>query len=262
MTVLPDPSPWFMEHFGEHSQRVMLSLANAGRGAHERSLDAKAGSQLTTNEAYGSLWVTLPEEVVTHLAFLPGREVIRPSGSRYDLVTYQGTLIFPAKCGRGSSGADRIMLGQSEFRSRVFCLEETPALSKQEQLDFDSDFGLDGDVGRAIKDGSFGSATRVCLVAYDVTARGGLQHVYVGNATLDSSGLVTWKYREELPLLLLDGEGAAVAALDVLSASWFDDAPLPEADLMLRGPGELPGFEADDGTMVVTGTDCEADDRQ
>lgn len=259
MADLPDPSPWFAEHFGEHSQRVMLALANAGRAAHERSLDAKAGSQLSTNEAYGAFWVILPEEVVTHLAFLPGREVVRPPGSRYDLVVFEGVLVFPAKCGRGSSGADRIKLGQSQFRSRVFSLQEDSALSKQEQLDFD--FGLEGDLNTAIKDGSFGSATRVCFVAYDASARGGLQHVYVGDATLDSSGLVTWQYREELPLLPLDGEGTSLTALDELSATRFDDAPLPENDLTLRGPGELPSFEADDETTTDTGTDGEADGR-
>lgn len=90
------------------SQSVMLALAKAGRAAHERSLDAKTGSQLASNEAYGSFWVILPEEVSAHLAFLPGREVIRPTGSRYDLVVFDGTLIFPAKCGRGSSGADQL----------------------------------------------------------------------------------------------------------------------------------------------------------
>lgn len=258
MNELPDPSPWFTEHFGEHSQRATLALANAGRAAHERSLDAKAGSQLATNEAYGSFWVSLPEEVAAHLDFLPECEVIRPTGSRYDLIVFDGTLVFPAKCGRGSSGADRIKLGQSGFRRRVFSLEGDPVHSRQEQLDFD--FGLDSDLDAAIRNGSFGSATRVALVAYDASARGGLQHVYVGDATLDASGLVTWRYREELPLLLLAGEGAALAGLGELSAR-FDDAPLPENDLTLRDPRELSNVESDDASVAKTGTEDEADGR-
>lgn len=57
MSDLPAPSQWFINHFGDHSAQVMLALANAGRAAHERSLDAKVGSKLTTDEAYGSFWV-------------------------------------------------------------------------------------------------------------------------------------------------------------------------------------------------------------
>lgn len=244
MTELPEPSPWFTDHFGEHSQQVMLALANAGRAAHERSLDAKAGSRLATNEAYGSFWVSLPEEVVAHLAFLPGREAIRPAGSRYDLVVFEGTLVFPAKCGRGSTGADRIRLGQSGFRRRVLSLEGECARSVQEQLDFQ--VGLEGYLDVAIKDGTFGSAARVALIAYDVSPSGGLQHVYVGDATLDSAGLVTWRYREELPLLLLDGEGPALAEVGVFSAVRFNDAPLPDTELTLRRSSESPSIVEDD----------------
>lgn len=258
MNELPEPSPWFTDHFGEHSQSVMLALAKAGRAAHERSLDAKAGSQLTSNEAYGSFWVILPEEVAAHLVFLPGREVVRPTDSRYDLVVFAGTLVFPAKCGRGSSGADRIKLGHSDFRRRVLSLEDGAGRSMQEQLEFD--FGLEGDLDAAVKDGSFGSATRVSLVAYDVSARGGLQHVYVGEANLDSSGLVTWHYREELPLLLLDGEGVALVGLGEPSVTRFDDAPLPKNDLTLRVPGELPSTDVDTGTPAETGTEGMTDD--
>lgn len=258
MNELPEPSPWFINHFGEHSQSAMLALTRAGRAAHERSLDAKTGSQLTSNEAYGSFWVILPEEVSAHLAFLPGREVVRPTGSRYDLVVFNGTLVFPAKCGRGSSGADRIRLGRSEFRRRVFSLEDEVSKNMKGQLEFD--FDLEGDLDAAVKDGSFGSATRVSLVAYDVSARGGLQHIYVGEANLEASGLVTWHYREKLPLHLLDGEGPALAGLSEPSVARFDDAPLPESELTLRNPSELPSTNIDTGAVAKTGTEGATDD--
>lgn len=259
MNELPEPSRWFTDHFGEHSQNVILALAKAGRTAHECALDAKAGSQLTSNEAYGAFWVILPEEVAAHLAFLPGREVIRPTGSRYDLVVFDGTLVFPAKCGRGSSGADRIKLGHSDFRRRVFSLESGTDSGVQEHLEFD--YCLAGDLNAAVKDGSFASATQVALVAYDVSARGGLQHVYAGEATLDSSGLVTWHYREELQLHLLDGEGVALTGLNE-AAGRFDDAPLPDSDLTLRAPGEPSTQDADAETAASTGTEGAVDDLQ
>lgn len=253
MNELPEPSTWFASRFGEHSQRVMLGLANAGRAAHERSLDAKAGSQLTSNEAYGSFWVILPEEVAAHLAFLPERQVIRPAGSRYSLVVCAGTLVFPAKCGRGSSGANRIKLGRSDFRRRVLSLEHGSGDGVQEQLEFD--FHSKGDLNAAVKEGSFGSVSRVVLVAYDVSARGGLLHVYVGEATLDSSGLVTWNHQEELPLRLLDGEGVTLVGLGQAGVGRFDDAPIPENHLTLRASGELKTAQSDTETAAGTGTE-------
>jgi hypothetical protein len=98
------------------------------------------------------------------------------------------------------------------------------------------------------------------LVAYDVSARGGLQHVYVGEATLESSGLVTWHYREELPLHLLDGEGVALVGLGEPSSARFDDAPLPESDLTLLKPGELPSANVEAEGVPDTGTGGASDD--
>lgn len=255
MTDMPEASPWFTKHFGEHSQQVMLALADAGRAAHERSLEAKVGSQLDTNDAYGSFWVSLPEEVARHLDFLPGREVIRPKGSRYDLVVYEGTLVFPAKCGRGSSGADRIKLGHSEFRRKVFSLDGHSMRGSESQLHFDIDF--EDIIETALKDGSFGSATRVALVAFDCSAQGGLQHVYVGEAVLENSGLVTWTYREELHLARLNGEGIDIVGLEDLPGR-FDEAPLQESELTLRVAGDSGDRSASDS---ATGTEGEADVR-
>lgn len=242
MSDVPEPSQWFVDRFGDHSQMVMLGLANAGRAAHERSLDAKIGSQLATDEAYGSFWVSLPQEVVNFLDFLPGREVVRPSGSRYDLVVFDGTLVFPAKCGRGSSGSGRIKLGQSAFRNRALSLENGASRKLEDQLDLLLEF--DSDLETVVNDGSFGSAHRVALVAYDASSQSGLQHVYIGDATLGPTGRVIWDYLEELPLDLLDGPGAALAALGEPPSARFDDAPLPEDVLILRRPSE--GIENED----------------
>lgn len=242
MSDWPEPSQWFNDRFGEHSLEVMLGLANAGRAAHERSQDAKGGSRLETDEAYGSFWVILPQEVANHLSFLSGREVIRPSKSRYDLVVFEGTLVFPAKCGRGSSGPERIKLAPSAFRNRVLNLDGAAQSKPPDQLDLG--YELEENLETAIKDGTFGSAERVALVVYDASARSGLQSVWAGEATLDASGRVNWHYVEELPLHLLDGPGVALAALSESGLARFDDAPLPENVLSLRRRGEPAGDES------------------
>ena len=260
MNVLPEPSQWFVDHFGDHSQRVMLALASAGRLAHERSLDAKAGSQLTTNEAYGSFWVSLPEEVVAQLEFLPDVKWSVPLAA---VTTFPSCstarLSFLPSAGEGHPapiesdwGSRSSAVGCSPWRARL------PSPSRSNSISISS---FEGDLGSAIGDGSFGSATRVSLVAYDCSAQGGLQHVYVGEATLDSSGLVTWHHREELPLVLLNGEGAALAGLGDHRATRFDDAPLPESTLTLRGPGESEDVATDHQGTADTRTGGEPDGR-
>ena len=132
-------------------------------------------------------------------------------------------------------------MGPSALRNRALALEGIPARSAEDQLDFGLE--LDGDLDTAIRDGSFGSAVRSILVAYDTSAQGGLQNVHVGDATLDSTGLVNWHYSEKLPLHLLDGPGAALAGLGGTLTTHFDDAPLPINELTLRRSSELQETE-------------------
>jgi hypothetical protein len=120
MTGLPEPSAWFSDRFGEHSQGVMLALAKAGRAAHERSLDAKTGSQLASNEAYGSFWVILPEEVAAHLGIPAGREVIRPTAADTTWWSSMALLSFLP-----SADVDRRVLTESNWAARISVAESS-----------------------------------------------------------------------------------------------------------------------------------------
>ena len=84
--------------------------------------------------------------------------------------------------------------------------------------------------------------------------------MYVGDATLESSGLVKWHYREELPLRLLDGEGTALVSLGETGAGRFDAAPLPESDLTLRASGESRNADTEVEVSASTGTEGAPDD--
>ena len=258
MLDLPQPSRWFHEHFGDYSQRMMFALAASGEAAHVRAMDAKAGSRLPTDDAYGaSFWLALPQEMVERLDFLPDREVIRPRQSRYELVVFERVLVFPVKCVPDSTHADHLKLRSSGFRRRVFSLEGQAGKRVEEQLDFgdvDPDFAEP-----AVALGSFGSAKKVVLVAYECSARGGLQHVYVGEATLDKDGTVNWIHREELPLDLIDGERTTLRRVDDGPTRRFDEAPIPETDLRIMEDGEVSDDRGDE--RPLTGTEGDADDR-
>lgn len=211
MTLSLTPSEWFTNHFGDHSLAVMKALVAAGHAAHDRSLEAKTGSKLKTNDAYGAtFWISLPQELITHLAFLPGVEILHPHRSRYDLIVFNNTVVFPVKMGADSTGPDNIKLRPSAMRHRLFRLESRD--SAMQPLDFaEFDFGQDSDTLPTAAD--FGSASSLALVAFDCTARGGLQHIYVGDAVMLEDGAVVWKYKEELPLAALAEETATVTLI-------------------------------------------------
>ncbi len=234
MPDFPQPTEWFSSRFGDHSIEVMKALVAAGRAAHERSRDAKDGSKLKSNDAYGSsFWLCLPEELVNTLSFLPAAEILRPKRSRYDLLVFNGAVMFPAKCANDSGGPDKLKLRTSRLRTQLFSLESRFV---HEVLDFgDFDFDAAKDTPPLVPD--FGSATALVLIAYDCSARGGLQSIYIGEAKLLEDGTVNWLYREELPLRTLT-EGPSALTLVDSAAPRFDNAPIPEAALELRLPGE------------------------
>ncbi|MET3509398.1 hypothetical protein [Plantibacter flavus] len=230
------PSEWFNGHFGEHSLSVMKGLVAAGRSAHERSLEAKAGSGLRTNDAYGaSFWLALPEEIVAELAFLPGAEIVRPSRGRYELIIFENALVFPSRIGGDSAAPDTIKLRPSKVRHEMFSLEDRVNLD--ETLDFEGlDYEEEAQGPRYVAD--FGSATSLIFIAYDCSARGGLQHVYIGDATLQDDGTVFWLYREELPLVALADDVTTLTLVDETIAPRFDDSIPPMPALELRRAGE------------------------
>lgn len=239
----PEPSEWFVSHFGEHSIAVMAALVAAGAQAQERSLEAKIGSQLRTNDAYGSFWLSLREEVVAHLAFLPGLETVRPTRGRYSLPVFDHVAIFSAKCPAGTAGPDRIKLRKSRVVANIFGIEKR--ITAQTPLDFSS--LEDDEEAEALPPvpASLGGATKLIFVAYDCTAQGGMQHIYIGEAALPEDGSVQWIYREELPLNAFSGVPAPLALVNDEPARRFDDAPLPVNVLELL-------TDADDAPTIAT----------
>ena len=229
-------SPWFEDHFGDHSIAVMKALVAAGHAAHARSVEAKAGSQLRTNDAYGaSFWLVLPEEIVTHFSFLPGVEILRPRRGRYELIIFENAMLFPSRIGGDSAAPDNIKLRTSKVRHEMFSLESRTSLD--EPLDFGAlDYEDDMDGPRYVAD--FGSATSLIFAAYDCGARAGMQHVYVGEATLQEDGTVIWLYREELPLRALAEDATTLTLVTDEPTPRFDDSTPPTTTLEIRKPGE------------------------
>jgi hypothetical protein len=226
--------------FGEFAEEAIRVLIDAGHTTHVRSAEAKDASRLTSNEVYGaSFWLNLPRQVSGRLEpVLPNVVRIRPASSRYSLLVWNGTVIFPVKVmDRTAKRADSMRVRVSDLRRQLFALNppaepdytlfdlingsnESDAQHRAEAIADDSRVAL----------GS--SADSMMIVAYVCTADGGLQAVHVGSGTLDSDGYIRWTERQSLSLLD-DLDLASKPRL--VAGEAFDDAPALQPALGLVG---------------------------
>ena len=226
----------FMErHFGEHAERVAAALVEAGSEAHSRSLDAKIGSRLKSNHAYGStFWLALPEEVLVRLLrVLHDAVPYPPQGSPYELVVWNGIAILPVKVMEAGKRDSRMRARISDLRSRLtrVNLPKTPEPTLFDDLD---GFALDEfedearQVSEAARTAIGDIAKKVVVAAFRCTPKSGLQTVRVGIATLDSDGHIDFSDSEQLSLV--QPSSPAGKPVPVVGDS-FDAAPRPRPAL-------------------------------
>lgn len=220
----------FMErHFGEDSQAVSAALVAAGGEAHTRSLDAKIGSRLKSNHAYGStFWLALPQEVVARLLpILDGAVPFPPRAAPYELLVWNGIAILPVKVMETSKRDNRMRARISDLRSR---LTKVNVLAAPHPTLFDDldEFTLDEfeeearKVAEAARSALGNMATKMVVAAYQCNPKGGLRVVRVGIATLDADGHINFSDSEQLSLIEPSDTGAKPT---VVAGEAFDAAP-------------------------------------
>jgi hypothetical protein len=240
----------FMErHFGDDAQAVSAVLVAAGGEAHTRSLDAKIGSRLKSNHAYGStFWLALPQEVVARLLpILDGAVPFPPRGAPYELLVWNGIAILPVKVMEASKRDKRMRARISDLRFR---LTKVNVLAAPHPTLFDhlDDFTLDEEARRVAEAArsAFGNmATKMVVAAYQCNPKSGLRVVRVGIATLDADGHINFSDSEQLSLIKPSDTGAKPT---VVAGETFDAAPRPK-----------PLLEVVEEEATATGDDEQAD---
>lgn len=221
----------FMErHFGEHADAVAAALVAAGNEAHTRSLDAKTGSRLTTNHAYGStFWLALPHEVVARLLPILGAAApFPPAGAPYELLVWQDIAILPVKTMETGKRGGRMRARISDLRARLTKVNVAPA---PEPSLFDDDFSLDEREEEAIKAAEAARAaigniaSKMVVAAFACSPKSGLRIVRVGIATLDAEGHINFTDSEQLSLI--EPQNPESKPMPVVGES-FDAAPKPK----------------------------------
>lgn len=228
----------FMERqFGDLASDVSAALVAAGMEAHTRSLDAKVGSRLKTNHAYGgTFWLALPEEVVERLLpILEDAAPYPPRDSQYDLLLWKGVAILPVKVIEGASRDGLMRARTSDLRSRLTSVN-MPGDPEPTLLDGLDGFGT-GDfecdalalVERARK--ALGDVAQTIVVAaYACNSKSGLQVVEVGVATLDAEGFILFSDSQRLSVIQ---PPATTAKPTLVAGDNFADAPRPKPILGL-----------------------------
>jgi len=246
-------STTFMErHFGEDSQAVSAALLAAGSEAHTRSLDAKIGSRLKSNHAYGStFWLALPQEVVARLLpVLDGAVPFPPRGAPYELLVWNGIAILPVKVMETGKRDTRMRARISDLRSR---LTKVNLLAAPHPTLFDDqdEFTLDEfeeearRVAEAARAAIGNIATSMVVAAYQCNPKSGLRVVRVGIATLGAEGHINFSDSETLSLI--EPSDTRVKPTAVVGET-FDAAPRPK-----------PFLEVVEEETTASGDDEQAD---
>jgi hypothetical protein len=247
VTAEPTNATYLDRHFGELAADAAHVFIDAGRATHDRSAEAKDASGLKTNEVYGaSFWLNLPRLVSGRLELLlPGCVRIQPPSSRYSLLVWNGTVIFPVKImDRSAKRADSMRVRVSDLRRQLFALNP-PAELDMSLLDLIEDYDEKDLQLRAetIADDARvalgSSADSMMIIAYVCTADGGLLEVHVGTGTLDHEGYILWSERQSLSLV---DELDLVGRPQLVAGETFTDAPTPKPALgLMENENEATG---------------------
>lgn len=246
----------FMERqFGDRAPAVAAALVAAGQEAHTRSLDAKFGSRLKTNHAYGgTFWLALPEEVVERLLpILDDAAPYPPQGSQYDLLLWNGIAILPVKVIDGAARGGLMRARTSDLRSRLTSVN-LPGEREPTLLD-----GLDGFGGGELEHEALASVERarkalgdvaqtIVLAACACNPKSGLQVVEVGVATLDDDGFIFFADSQRLSVI---EPPAATAKPTLVAGENFDDAPRPKPMLGLVEEANTASGEDQPDTQIA-----------
>lgn len=205
------PSSWMTEAFGDDDVSAAAALACAAATAQADGNEAKVGSRLPTNEPYGAtVWLAFAREAARELEGI-GAEVLRPAKCRYRVGVVNGTLVLAVKLPANSKGVDDITI-TSVVRQRILRLAPLRAHST---LDFGDDYAFTDSDGQVVENKEFGTATRAVLVVMEGSARGGVEHLHIGDVRIDENGHVLWLHREQLPTSMVATTTAGLVALDL-----------------------------------------------
>ncbi|WP_024801667.1 hypothetical protein [Nocardia sp. BMG51109] len=252
------PTEWETSQFGHLALEVRGAVWRALGAAHLRALAGHKGSGLSSNDAYGLMWLILPEELAKELATVTAVRTPRPKGARYCLTVLDESnlIIYPWKYGDTAyAPLESAKMNLSDVRKRLLALG---AAAGSDQLSIDHAAMSDEELAEELQaEEDFlhdaAEAGRLIVLAFASNPHAGVLRAFWGDASLgDDSGHLNWSHVEEVPPAAEPGGGqsrpaparplAPVPGPDTNNdtAARFDQAPLEEVVLSARNPAVPP----------------------
>lgn len=241
-------TPWAVERFGDATPEVLEQVPAALRAADARSRAGHLAAGLKTNEVYGgSLWLTLHEELLTHIRGVAGVQVIKPPRARYELAVVNGVLIYPWRYAADlATPVRRAQLRRPVSHIRRSLLALNPSAPPEPTLFDDGAADLEGEEALYAAKEVTDSYARVVLLAYASNPQGGVLSAQWGDAHLLAGDELYWNHLEMLPMTSGEEGGFGVREIHTGptpsgpgQATQFDAGPLEDFDLGTKAPGEV-----------------------
>lgn len=271
-------SRWAEARFGAAAAELALAVPAAIKRAHQRAMNAHAGTELETNDAYGvTLYVAQNEELVKLARGIEGVAIRKPKDvrtSRFSFVVVDETavVLYPwryATDRRTERERAKFPTPVSDLRKTLLTLAPREiggqlTLDDLERGHADLEAELAEERAALEQLRRFG---RVVAIGYASNPSAGLFDLGWGDLELvdEATGEVTWPHWE--PMLLDDGQAGEEGGTRVPRMPGappegpghegrFDDAPLSEDfGLTLRPPLSPTPISEPERAETETGTD-------
>lgn len=243
MTESLETSSFMPRQFAELADAVSTALVEAGWEAHARSADAKDGSRLETNHAYGgTLWLAIHEEVTARLApILEGSVSVGTEGGQYRVLVWEGVMILPVTVKEHRTRDGHLLTRASGLRDRLMSVN-MPAPPEPSLFGEEDDYEVQLRIAEAARE-QLGGVTTTVVVAYRCSPTTGIEFVEAGLATLGDDGSILFTESE---LLEISPTSIAQPQPILAGGETFSSAPMPKPALGLVAQAPAAGQGATD----------------
>lgn len=196
--------------FGPVGSDVRVTAPRVLIEAHELVATHHVGLDLASEDAYGLIWLKLPQLLVDELARVAGARIVRPRKSRIQYAVINGVPVVAWRYGkRVDSNIDQAVYGVSAARRSLFREADT-----EPELELELDWSHQqpgGDALSGLSDEDRAEIAAHCAAIRSMSADGhlvavlayasspaGVHRVYFGYADLAENGCLHWLFREKI----------------------------------------------------------------